>query len=399
MITSIQNRATTGKLLALAVLLATILAMQLSTAPAGAAVTSGQAFAWGSDDEGQLGDGAAGPDTNLPGGVSNLSGVKSVKAGCSHGLALKENGRVWAWGLGNYGRLGSGNSDSQVVPVRVKIDNVKAISAGCDHNLALKQDGTVWAWGNNLYGQLGNGMSGEGVYSSVPVQVASLGTGARGVAAGNGFSLALMKDGTVRSWGMNSAGSLGDTTNTSRSTPVPVYNLSNVRAISTDSSGFHSLALLNDGTVRAWGLNGTGQLGDTTKLTRTVPVEVYGLSDVKAIATGEYHSMALRSNGKVSAWGQNTYGQLGNGTSGEGTDRTIAANVYGLDNVRSVSGGAYHSLAVLESGRVRSWGWSFHGELGNGITGSHSDIPVAVKNLTNVRNVDGGDHFTLAATQ
>jgi hypothetical protein len=68
MITSIQNRATTGKLLALAVLLATILAMQLSTAPAGAAVPSGQAFAWGSDDEGQLGDGAAGPDTNLPGG-------------------------------------------------------------------------------------------------------------------------------------------------------------------------------------------------------------------------------------------------------------------------------------------------------------------------------------------
>jgi alpha-tubulin suppressor-like RCC1 family protein len=130
-----------------------------------------------------------------------------------------------------------------------------------------------------------------------------------------------------------------------------------------------------------------------------VPVVVYGLSGVKAIATGEYHSMALRSNGKVSAWGQNTYGQLGNGTSGEGTDRTIAANVYGLDNVRSISGGAYHSLAVLESGKARSWGWNFHGELGNGVTGNHSDVPVAVKNLTNVRNVDGGDHFSLAATQ
>ena len=70
-----------------------------------------------------------------------------------------------------------------------------------------------------------------------------------------------------------------------------------------------------------------------------------------------------------------------------------------IDNVRSISGGAYHALAVLESGRARSWCWNVSGELGNATSGNSSDVPVAVKNLTKVRNMDGGDHFTLATTQ
>ena len=209
MITSIQNRATTGKLLALAVLLATILAMQLSTAPAGAAVTSGQAFAWGNDYYGQLGDGAAGPDTNLPGGVSNLAGAKSVKAGCSHGLALKENGRVWAWGLGNYGRLGSGNSDSQVVPVRVKIDNVKAISAGNDREGVLILGNG--ADGNRITGNyIGTDKSGaaplrnidEGVFI---YDVSNNTVGGTTAGAGNVISFSTEEDG-VQIYGLNAKG-------------------------------------------------------------------------------------------------------------------------------------------------------------------------------------------------
>ena len=72
--------------------------------------------------------------------------------------------------------------------------------------------------------------------------------------------------------------------------------------------------------------------------------------------------------------------------------------VPGLSNVRAISGGAYHSLAVLEIGRARSWGDNSRGQLGTAITGPDSDVPVAVRNLSNVKNIDGGDTFTLAAT-
>jgi alpha-tubulin suppressor-like RCC1 family protein len=226
----------------------------LAAAPAIAAVPLGKAFGWGSNQYGQLGNGSSGPGTaaNLPVAVRDLSGVRSVKAGCNHGLALTRDGSVWAWGDNYYGQLGNGANVKRSLPVKVKLANVKAISAGCDHNLALKENGTVWAWGDNYYGQLGNGSSEDS--SNVPVKVISLGTTANAVAAGKNFSLALMSNGKVKSWGYNAEGQLGDGTSgsdTNKSTPTLVSNLTNVKTISTDSHADHSLALLDDGTVRA----------------------------------------------------------------------------------------------------------------------------------------------------
>jgi alpha-tubulin suppressor-like RCC1 family protein len=371
-------------------------------------VASGKAYAWGYNHEGQLGNDTSGEGTerNTPVAVSNISGVKSVKAGCDHSLALKENGLVRAWGDNFYGQLGNANTGTNSdVPVAVTIENVKAISAGCTHNLALKENGTVWAWGSNYDGELGNGEFDAG--SNVPVRVANIGTGAKAIAAGRYFSLALMKDGTVRSWGYNYEGELGNGTSgdgTNRSTPGPLSNLSNVKAIATDASGYHSLALLNSGTVKSWGENDNGQLGNGASLPgadKSTPVRVANLTGVRAIATGGYHSLALMESGRVKSWGDNEYAQLGNGNHGDGTDRSTPGNVMGLDNVRSISGGMSHSLAILESGRARSWGYNFEGELGNGASGSgaESDVPVAVKNLLGVRSMDGGGAFTLAVAQ
>ena len=124
------------------------------------------------------------------------------------------------------------------------------------------------------------------------------------------------------------------------------------------------------------------------------------LTGVRAIAAGDAHSLALLVSGGVKSWGDNYYGQLGNGNAGPGFERSAPGAVSGLTGVRSISGGREHSLAVLESGKVRSWGHNEFGQLGNGASGpgAHSSLPVGVKNLTNVRNVDGGDHFTLATT-
>src|SRR5206468_2309569 len=95
----------------------------------------------------------------------------------------------------------------------------------------------------------------------------------------------------------------------SKDLPVPVSGLSNVVAISAGND--HSLALLGDGTVMAWGLNNDGQLGDGTTTNRRVPVAVSELSGVVAISGGGFHSMALLGDGTVKAWGDNGSGQVG----------------------------------------------------------------------------------------
>jgi alpha-tubulin suppressor-like RCC1 family protein len=263
-----------------------------SAGTADAAVSLGKAFAWGYNYNGELGNDTHGEGTemNISVAVSNLQGVKNVKAGCEHGLALKNDGTVRAWGYNYDGELSNGNTGTDSdVPVRVKIDNVKAISAGCLHNLALKENGTVWARGDNYYGELGIGTYGAGTESKVPVKVASLGTGVKAVAAGSGFSLALMKDGTVRSWGDDFHGQLGNGANPFRDEPGPVGNLSNVKAIATDGDAAHVLALLENGTVRSWGRNYDGQLGDGSTLpgaSRETPVRVANLTGVEAVAVG-----------------------------------------------------------------------------------------------------------------
>lgn len=170
----------------------------------------------------------------------------------------------------------------------------------------------------------------------------------------------ISRDTVVRAWGLNLNGQLGDRTYTDRYKPVPVKaglrpinkwqrweNLSGVKAIA--AGDYHSLALKTDGTVRAWGANFEGQLGDLSTTVRKTPVQVNYLSDVKAIAAGSVHSLALKSNERVGAWGDNTYGQLGDGTT---SDRHAPIVLTTLGNskataVKGISAGGNHSLAKV----------------------------------------------------
>jgi hypothetical protein len=133
------------------------------------------------------------------------------------------------------------------------------------------------------------------------------------IAVGGAHSLALLSNGTVRAWGLNSSGQLGDGTTTNRTTNVIVLNLTNVTAVAAGAA--HSLALSN-GYVRAWGTNNFGQLGDgTTNKSRLTNVLVINLSNVVAIAAGSMHSVALKSDGTVWVWGLTNYGLPGGSSS------------------------------------------------------------------------------------
>jgi alpha-tubulin suppressor-like RCC1 family protein len=217
--------------------------------------------------------------------------------------------RAVDWGENSLGQLGDGNFNQSDVPVPVSgLDFVTAVAAGDHHSLALLSSGTVMAWGANTSGQLGVGEAEIGV-SNVPVAVEGL-TGVTAIAAGGNHSLALLSDGTVMAWGENESGQLGDGNTNEADAPVPVKGLAGVTAIA--AGGEYSLALLSDGTVMAWGAGEHGQLGNDRTINSDVPVNVKDLTGVTAIAAGGEHALALLSDGTVMAWGNNESGQLGN---------------------------------------------------------------------------------------
>ena len=322
--------------------------------------------------------------------------VPQVAVGEYIGIALKSDGSVWAWGRNNYGQLGDGTKENRYTPVQVKgangegyLSDIIAISSGDQHGMSLKSDGSVWAWGYNNFGQLGDGTSGVGADKSIPVQVKSAdGEGYLSdivaVSAGSNHSFALKSDGSVWAWGWNYYGQLGINTGgngANKLIPAQVKGangegyLSDIVAVSAGSS--HSIALKSDGSVWGFGYNGSGQLGDgTTSGSRVTPVQTKGangsgyLADIVTVATGDNHSLALKTDGSLWSFGYNTYGNLGIGTSSGSIGTPVqvkGANGEGyLKDVVAVGGGENHSFAVKSDGSLWSWGRNDHGQLGDG---------------------------------
>ncbi len=175
------------------------------------------------------------------------------------------------------------------------------------------------SWGTNQYGELGLGTTGLGTILATPQQIpASSLSNVIAIAARGAHSLALLSNGTVMAWGLNAYGQLGlgDTTDRITPTQIPAGSVSNVLAITAGS--YHSLALLSDGTVKAWGFHNHGQLGVGVipapyhQLT-PLPIPASSLCNVSAIVAGEWHSLALLSDGSVKSWGWNSAGTLGLG--------------------------------------------------------------------------------------
>jgi alpha-tubulin suppressor-like RCC1 family protein len=181
------------------------------------------------------------------------------------------------------------------------------------------------------------------------------------VETGHYYSMALKGDGTVWMWGWNKFATLGDGTTTNRATPVQVPGLTGVIAIA--GARDHTLALESNGTVWAWGDNEFGNLGTGNTTNSPVPVQVHNLTNVVAIAGGRDHSLAVESNGTVWSWGWNQYGQVGDGT--KGANKLLPVQVSGLTNVRIVSAGADHSMALKSDGSVWAWGQNNDGQLGD----------------------------------
>jgi alpha-tubulin suppressor-like RCC1 family protein len=267
---------------------------------------------------------------------------------------------------------------------------------------ALLYSATVRCWGDNEWGQLGNGTTES---SNVPVTVSGI-SDADDISAG----CALLSGGGVECWGDSSEGGLGDGTSTGPETcsyydfpcstkPVQVSGITNA----TQVAG--TCALLSSGSVECWGINDEGQLGDGTTTgpeecdgsagydpCSTTPVQVSGITDATSITYGNGHVCALLSGGSIDCWGWGGFGDLGNDTA-ESSDIPVA--VSGITNAIQVSAGAQHTCALLFGGGLKCWGENEFGELGDDTTES-SDIPVAVSGITNAIQVSAGQQLTCA---
>ena len=210
------------------------------------------------------------------------------------------------------------------------------LAAGGEHTCARFTDGFVRCWGSNVFGQLGDGTTTE---KSSPTAVPGLSLVDK-LATGYGHTCARVASvpSSVRCWGSNEFGQLGDGTTTSRRSPTYVPGLI---ASQVAARANHTCALRPGGSVRCWGLNYSGQLGDTTTAHKSSPTDVTGLSGVVELAAGGSHTCARVTDGSVRCWGNNESGQLGDGTTtNQSSPKTV---VQGLSGVAEIAAGGYHT--------------------------------------------------------
>jgi alpha-tubulin suppressor-like RCC1 family protein len=327
--------------------------------------TDGTVASWGDQGAGQLGNNVVNAVAQRNAQtVTNLGNARKVAAGEFHAMALRADGTVVAWGSNADGKLGIGSIGGLfATPQAVTgLANVTAIAAGLDHALALRGDGTVWAWGQNDVCQLGQN---DTTSRGTAAQVANL-TNVTAIAAGGAHSFALRSDGAVFAWGWNANGQLGlGNVSNAACTPVRVTALDGRGVVELAGGGFHSLARTSLGAVLGWGSNSGGQAGSGTPGSGNVlaPTVVSGLLGVTALAAGDTHSVALRNDGTIRTWGNNSSGRLGNGTSGSSSASSVP-QVPNVSTVTAIAAGFNHTLVVLQDGRVGCFGSNFTSQCG-----------------------------------
>ena len=348
-----------------------------------AALADGTAQCWGTSGT---------QTTSLPVPVRGLENVGAVEVGGSHTCALLDDGSAWCWGFNGSGQVGDGSTENRSVPAPVAgLGRIKSLSLSGGHTCALLEDGAVACWGRNDEGQVAPGVGAVAVGQPVigsERAVAEIAAGGRNtcwsmngditcrgaddlgqlgadppsfdrLSAGLVHTCEVRDDASAACWGNNEYGQLGDGTQENRSSPTPVLQLTDVRAIA--AGGAHSCAIHGSPpTISCWGWNNYGQLGSGLEPSEpslqpvTVSVEARPL----AITTGEWHTCALLQGGSVACWGENRYQQVGiENPQGDHDTQLTPALVSGLTDARAVSAGWHHTCAVLGKSRsVACWG-------------------------------------------
>lgn len=314
-------------------------------------------------------------------GSTNIS-AQTISAGTAHtAVTCSNDSAVIDWGANSNGQLGINDTTQETSPVRVHgplnmgfLKNVKEIVIRENFSIALRYDSTVWAWGFNGDGELGNNSNTD---SWIPVQVhgpSNVGylRGIVQISAGYAHVIALKSDGTVWAWGDNTNGELGDSTTINRTAPVQVHGLLNVgflTGVTKIAAGQQfNLALIAGGNVLSWGLDTNGELGDNSIIDKHVPVQVHGpgnvgfLNGITSFSAGGQHALAMKADSTAWSWGLNINGELGNNT--YANINSLPAQVHGPGNVGFLTGATFIKagdyFSAVIAGDSTVWAWGFN---------------------------------------
>jgi LPXTG-motif cell wall-anchored protein len=314
----------------------------------------------------------------LSGGANSTGGLadsqKKLSAGAAHTCAIGVSNQVYCWGWNYAGQFGNGNTTDSSTAVSIAGWSGTAIAAGDEHTCVLGTTGAVTCAGYGTFGTLGGGNNNS---SSTPVT--AIASGASKIFAGTYFNCALLINNTAQCWGHNTWGQLGDGTWNHKNVPTTVVGVSGIQDMSLGA--ISTCALVSGGAVKCWGDNSYGQLGNGGVGQYSFSaVDVTGLSSgVVALASSAYSHCAVLSTGTVKCWGRNRYGQLGNGTT---TNSNTPVSVSGLNSrVHNIAGQGDAYCVITETYSTYCWGGNGFGELGDGTTTDRS-APVAVSGVT-----------------
>jgi alpha-tubulin suppressor-like RCC1 family protein len=360
-------------------------------------------FTWGLGSSGQLGTNntttRSTPVTTFAGGTN----WKQVSSGIVHTAAIKTDGTLWIWGgvLGGFSNLGTNNISSRNTPVTTFAGgtNWKQVSCGGYFTAAIKTDGTLWTWGFNSAGQLGDNTT---ITRSTPVTTFAGGTNWKQVSctiqktAGQGHASAIKTDGTLWTWGLGTSGQLGTNNSTNRSIPVTTFaGGTNWKQVSSGNA--FTAAIKTDGTLWTWGAGAGGQLGTNNTSNRNTPVTTFaGGTNWKQVSSGG-HAAAIKTDGTLWTWGLGTDGRLGDNTI---ISRSTPVTTFaGGSSWKQISSGREHTAAIKTDGTLWSWGSGGSGRLGDNTIISRSTPVTTFVGGTNWKQVSSGGYHTAAIIQ
>ena len=284
-----------------------------------ALTASGQVFAWGVDNFGELGDGRTEPYTTRAVRVDFPASIRIVSLPdpmpFDGALAIDSHQHVWGWGLDASGDLCL-TGPRLLRPRRIALGDVTLASGARTHSLFYSHH-HVYACGSGDAGELGTGSTKN---ATTPTPVVGLPVSVPVVELTSSWegSGALLRDGRYYDWGYDAAGQLGNASTTDSDVPVAVDLPSPVRQVFQGGSGAtngQTVAILADRSVWAWGNNDRGQLGDGDRADADVPVRVTVPAGVtfRTVSSGGYSSYAIDTRGRLWAWGGDQNGQIGTG--------------------------------------------------------------------------------------